>query len=98
MRFGGCQWGMGIIRGDRGRFSMSLCRAGFTPLPPTGRQNGGVNPALRRKGEVGLLQPRFWDEVLKRVRGTVFNIERAERTFGIRRILMRICGTVGGTR
>ncbi len=43
----------------KARFSMSMRKAGFTPPPPTGRANGGVNPALRHKGEVGLWQPRF---------------------------------------
>ncbi len=40
-------------------------RAGFTPPPPTGWENGGVNPALRRKGEVGLWQPRFWEHHIR---------------------------------
>ena len=40
-------------------------RAGFTPPPPVGRVNGGVNPALRRKGEVGLWQPRFWEHHIR---------------------------------
>ena len=44
----------------KAQFSMSVRRAGFTPPSPVGRANGGVNPALRRKGEVGLWQPRFW--------------------------------------
>jgi putative transposase len=49
---------MGAIKA---RFSMACRRAGFTPPPPVGWENGGVNPALRRKGEVGLWQPRFWE-------------------------------------
>jgi len=52
------RWG-----GIKARFSMSMRRAGFTPPAPVGWRNGGVNPALRRKGEVGLWQPRFWGEV-----------------------------------
>jgi len=49
----------------KSRFAVSMRRAGFTPPPPTGRRNGGVNPALRRKGEVGLWQPRFWDHHIR---------------------------------
>jgi putative transposase len=49
----------------KAQFSMSVRRAGFTPPPPVGRANGGVNPALRRKGEVGLWQPRFWEHHLR---------------------------------
>ena len=49
----------------KARFSMSCRRAGFTPPPPTGFENGGVNPALRRKGEVGLWQPRFWEHHIR---------------------------------
>ena len=49
---------MGAIKA---RFSMAMRRAGFTPPEPVGRKNGGVNPALRRKGEVGLWQPRYWE-------------------------------------
>ncbi len=49
----------------KARFSMSMGRAGFTPPPPVGRKNGGVNPALRRKGEVGLWQPRFWEHHIR---------------------------------
>jgi putative transposase len=44
------------------------CRAvgrGFTPLLPVGARNGGVNPALQRKGEVGLWQPRFWEHHIR---------------------------------
>ncbi len=40
-------------------------RAGFIPPPPVGRVNGGVNPALRRKGEIGLWQPRFWEHHIR---------------------------------
>ncbi len=68
-----CVWQMPV--GDRGygvrwgaikaRFSMEMRRAGFTPPPPVGRRNGGVNPALRRKGEVGLWQPRFWEHHIR---------------------------------
>ena len=49
----------------KARFSKSMGRAGFTPPPPVGFKNGGVNPALRRKGEVGLWQPRFWDHHIR---------------------------------
>ena len=49
----------------KARFSMALRRAGFTPPLPVGRANGGVNPALRRKGEVGLWQPRFWEHHIR---------------------------------
>ncbi len=49
----------------KARFSMDMGRAGFTPPPPVGRDNGGVNPALRRKGEVGLWQPRFWEHHIR---------------------------------
>lgn len=49
----------------KARFSMSMRRAGFTPPPPVGWRNGGVNPALRRKGEVGLWQPRFWEHHIR---------------------------------
>ena len=53
---------MGAIKA---RFSMAMRRAGFTPPPPVGRRNGGVNPALRRKGEVGLWQPRYWEHHIR---------------------------------
>jgi putative transposase len=46
-------------------FTMSIRRAGFTPPLPVGRANGGVNPALRRKGEVGLWQPRFYEHHIR---------------------------------
>src|SRR5690606_8502855 len=49
----------------KARFSMSMRRAGFTPPLPVGRRNGGVNPALRRKGEIGLWQPRFWEHHIR---------------------------------
>ncbi|MDJ1006847.1 MAG: transposase [Paracoccaceae bacterium] len=49
----------------KARFSMSCRRAGFIPPEPVGRANGGVNPALRRKGEVGLWQPRFWEHHIR---------------------------------
>ncbi len=49
----------------KARFSMSMRRAGFTPPLPIGRANGGVNPALRRKGEIGLWQPRFWEHHIR---------------------------------
>ncbi|MCF6233335.1 MAG: transposase [Rhodobacteraceae bacterium] len=49
----------------KAQFSRSCRRAGFTPPPPVGRANGGVNPALRRKGEVGLWQPRFWEHHIR---------------------------------
>lgn len=49
----------------KAQFSMGMGRAGFTPPPPIGLHNGGVNPALRRKGEVGLWQPRFWEHHMR---------------------------------
>ena len=49
----------------KARFSMGLRRAGFTPPEAVGPGNGGVNPALRRKGEVGLWQPRFWEHHIR---------------------------------
>jgi putative transposase len=49
----------------KAQFSMSIRRAGFTPPLPVGRTNGGVNPALRRKGEVGLWQPRFYEHHIR---------------------------------
>lgn len=49
----------------KARFSMSMRRAGFIPPAPVGFENGGVNPALRRKGEVGLWQPRFWEHHIR---------------------------------
>lgn len=45
----------------KSHFSRDACRAGLVPPPPIGKQNGGVNPALRRKGELGIWQPRFWE-------------------------------------
>lgn len=56
----GVRWGA-----IKARFSMDMRRAGFTPPPPVGARNGGVNPALRRKGEVGLWQPRFWEHHIR---------------------------------
>ena len=66
-------WQMPVGDGDysgrwaaiKARFSISMGRAGFTPPLPVGRRNGGVNPALRRKGEVGLWQPRFWEHHIR---------------------------------
>lgn len=49
----------------KARFSKHARRAGFVPPPPVGAENGGVNPALRRKGEVGLWQPRFWEHHIR---------------------------------
>ena len=49
----------------KARFSRAMRRAGFTPPAPVGWENGGVNPALRRKGEVGLWQPRFWEHMIR---------------------------------
>ena len=49
----------------KARFSMKMRRAGFIPPLPIGVRNGGVNPALRRKGEVGLWQPRFWEHCIR---------------------------------
>ncbi len=68
-----CVWTLPVGDGDysrrmgaiKARFSMAMRRAGFTPPPPDGRRNGGVNPALRRKGEVGLWQPRFWEHHIR---------------------------------
>ena len=44
---------------------MAMREAGFVPPEPVGAGNGGVNPALRRKGEVGLWQPRFWEHAVR---------------------------------
>ena len=49
----------------KAQFSMACRRAGFIPPPPIGLENGGVNPALRRKGEIGLWQPRFWEHTIR---------------------------------
>jgi putative transposase len=49
----------------KARFSGSMRRAGFTPPPPVGVRSGGVYPASRRKGEVGLWQPRFWEHHIR---------------------------------
>jgi len=49
----------------KARFSMAMRRAGFTPPAPVGKVRGGVNPALRRKGEIGLWQPRFWEHHIR---------------------------------
>lgn len=49
----------------KARFSMSCRREGFTPPDPVGHVNSGVNPALRRKREVGLWQPRFWEHHIR---------------------------------
>ena len=46
----------------KARFSQSMGRAGFSP--PLA-EDGGVNPALRRKGEVGLWQRRFWEHHIR---------------------------------
>ncbi len=46
----------------KGRFSISLRRAGFTP--PSTPGNGGVNPALR-KGQAGIWQKRFWEHHIR---------------------------------
>lgn len=42
----------------KARFSRDARRAG---LVPPWEAKGGVNPALRRKGEVGIWQQRFWE-------------------------------------
>ncbi|MEM7440653.1 MAG: transposase [Pseudomonadota bacterium] len=55
-----CRWGA-----IKARFSKAIRRAGFTPPLPVGQARGGVNPALRRKGEVGLWQPRFWEHHIR---------------------------------
>lgn len=52
----------------KARFSMAMRRAGFTPPPPTCRVNGGANPALRRKGEIGVWQPRYWEHHIRDAR------------------------------
>jgi putative transposase len=66
---GGCRRGTRISPGGwvliKARFSRACGRAGFTPPEPVGWENGGVNPALRRKGEVGLWQPRFWEHHIR---------------------------------
>lgn len=49
----------------KARFSIAMGRAGFTPPQPIGKSAGGVSPALRRKGEVGLWQPRFWEHHIR---------------------------------
>ncbi|WP_147127391.1 REP-associated tyrosine transposase [Shimia ponticola] len=46
-------------------FSRRCRRAGFIPPAPVGALYGGVNPALRRKGEVGSWQPRFWEHLIR---------------------------------
>jgi len=68
-----CVWSLPVGDGDyatrwgaiKSRFTRACRRAGFTPPPPVGRENGGVNSALRRKGEVGLWQPRFWEHNIR---------------------------------
>ncbi|WP_136634536.1 REP-associated tyrosine transposase [Pseudooceanicola onchidii] len=52
------------IAAMKARFSRAMLTAGFIP-PPVGRCKGGVNPALRRKGEIGLWQPRFWEHHIR---------------------------------
>ena len=42
-----------------------LLRTGTSLADAVGHENGGVNPALRRKGEVGLWQPRFWEHHIR---------------------------------
>lgn len=42
----------------KSRFSRDARRAG---LVPPWEANGGLSPALRRKGEVGIWQQRFWE-------------------------------------
>ena len=49
----------------KARFSMAMHRAGFTPQSAVGTKIGGMNPAPRRKGEVGLWQPRFWEHHIR---------------------------------
>lgn len=49
----------------KSQFSRRMRRAGFIPPAPIGADNGGVNPALRRKGELGLWQSRFWEHRIR---------------------------------
>lgn len=61
----------------KARFSMTVRRAGFTPplVQPRlnnrscdgkdGEKDCGVNPALRRNGEVGIWQRRFWEHTIR---------------------------------
>ena len=46
-------------------FSISICRASFSPTAPVGAAPGGVTPALRRKDELGLLQPYNREYVIR---------------------------------
>lgn len=60
----------------------------------------GYNPTLRsaskiKKGDAGLWQRRFWDEGLKRVRGTVFKPERAKRISEMTKTCRTTFGIVG---
>lgn len=48
----------------KGRFSMSLRRAGLAPPVASRSVRGGVNPALR-KGQVGIWQERFWEHCIR---------------------------------
>ena len=61
----GVRWGA-----IKSRFSMAVCRAGFTPPTrlPTVRSGryAGVNPGLRQdKGEVAIWQRRFWEHHIR---------------------------------
>jgi putative transposase len=89
----------------KAQFSMSVRRAGFTPPSPVGRANGGVNPALRRKGEVGVWQPRFWGEARPengpkdRFQRRTGEAPAAKPTIsGIRQISTPISGIAGAIR
>lgn len=50
----------------KGRFSMSLRRAGLAPPLAERSVSGGVNPALR-KGQAGIWQERFWEHCIRDV-------------------------------
>ena len=39
--------------------------AGLALPPPVGFESGGARPALRRNGEIGLWQPRFWQHHIR---------------------------------
>ena len=49
----------------KGRFTASLRRAGLAPPDPAVGPRGGASPALRRKGQVGPWQSRFWEHHIR---------------------------------
>ncbi len=49
--------GAGVLVREIGWLREAMRRAGFTPPPPVGRANGGVNPALRQR--------RFWEHHIR---------------------------------